>query len=300
MQPLTVLVLGSSGYLGRQVIKQLRGRGVTAVGADVRLVPGLAEHVFDMRFPYQTLSLLSEIRPDVVVSLGYLLTLDIRANLHNSLHANVLGVNGIFDAAMKLGVSRVLFASSNPVYGEQSDFGDAEIREDSPRHPRVPYALMKQFNEDIAGIYNESGNTQIVSVILSSLHGRDKGGIFNPLDLMIAAAGTTAEVTLPWSAAHEFSFLHVDDAAAIFVELALAPRLEWTTYNSGGDAMTMRRLADLAGPRCGLRVSFEEPGRQLAHCSRLNSERLESELRFARKSPEHWIAFELERAGKGV
>jgi len=285
--------------MGRQIMAQLRERDATAVGADVRLTEdGVVDYAFDMRFPYQTLALMQQIRPDVVISLGYVLTVELYANVQNAVHANVLGVNGVFDAAAAVGVPRVVFASSNPVYGAQSDFGDAEITEDSPRHPRVLYALMKQFNEDMATFYNQSSATTIVTVILSSLHGRNKGGIFNPLDMLVTAAGTTRNFTLPWSATHEFSFLHVDEAAQIFVELALAPQLQWTTYNSGGERLTMAELAAVAAPLCGLTVGFDEPGRHLAHCSRLNSDRLRSELPISRRSVEDWIRIELQRVGK--
>jgi nucleoside-diphosphate-sugar epimerase len=279
-------------------MEQLRKRDVEAIGADLYLEPEFVDAVVDLRFPNQILSVLSKVKPDVVINLGYLLTRELHADVQNAVHTNVLGVNGVFDAPATLGIPRVIFASSNPVFGDQSDFGEEEITEESPRHPRVLYALMKQFNEDMAAFYNRTSETTIVTVILSSLHGRGKGGIFNPLDMLIEAAGATNRFTLPWSAMHEFSFLHVDDSANIFVELALAPELRWTVYNSGGECMTMQRLAHLAAPLCGLEIDFEEPGWQLAHCSRLNWDRLRTELPVTRRSPQEWLRFELERAGK--
>ena len=116
--------------------------------------------------------------------------------------------------------------------------------------------------------------------------------------MLVEAAGTANQFTLPWSATHEFSFLHVDDSASIFVELALAPKLRWTVYNSGGEFMTMQQLADLAAPLCRLEIDFAEPGQQLAHCSRLGWHRLRSELPVTRRSCREWLRVELERAGK--
>jgi nucleoside-diphosphate-sugar epimerase len=293
MSPRSVLVIGSGGYLGQPVMAQLRARGVNAIGADLRRIPSFAEHALDLRFPEQTMSLVARLRPDVVVLLAYLLTADSMADPQNAIRTNIVGVNGVFDACATLGIPRVVFASSNSVYGDQSDFGDKEAFESDRQVPRTFYGLMKHFNEFMAQQYNAAGKTRIISVRLASLHGRGKGGIFNPVDLLIEASGHTDRVTLPWSATHEFAFLHVDDAAAIFVALALAEQPMWTEYNSGGEHLTMQRLAEAAGPLCGLRIDFEEPGRQLEHLGRISGARLDKEFAVDRHSVRYWIETEL-------
>lgn len=293
-----VLVIGSGGYLGRPLMAQPRAVGAEAIGADVRRITGLAEHVVDLRFPEQTATLLANVKPDVVVLIAYLLTADSIADPQNAIRVNILGVNGVFEAAAALGVPRVVFASSNSIYGDQKDFGDRDVVEDDRLNQRTLYGVMKGFNEFMATHYNTRGRTRIVSVRLASLHGHGKGGIFNPVDLLVEAAGRGRRFTLPWSAGHEFTFLHVEDAAAIFVALALAKDPKWNAYNSGGERLTMRTLAEVAGPVCGLEIDFEEPGRQLEHLRRFSGARLEQEFGLHRRSVGEWIRAELAERAK--
>lgn len=293
-----VLILGAGGYLGRRVMDHLRALGVAPVGADIVPVPGYAEHLHDMRFPEQSFALFHKVKPDVVISLAYLLTAASISGPHNAVHTNILGINGVFDACAAMGIPRVLFASSNVAYGDQTDLGSAEANEDSPRRPRSLYSWMKVFNEVMSEHYNATSATRIISLRLSSLHGRGKTGIFNPFDMVMGAVGGE-RFTLPWSRSHEFSFLHVEDAAEMFARLALAPTIERTAYDSGGDRTTMEMLAEIAGPLCGLQIGFEEPGRQIDHLSRISGARLAEEFKIPRRPLAHWVKVELaDRAGR--
>ena len=69
----------------------------------------------------------------------------------------VLGMCNVFEAARLLGVKRVVYASSETVYGEQKDYGDREIREDDRLMPyeRSFYALAKCLAEVVASEYDQ-------------------------------------------------------------------------------------------------------------------------------------------------
>ena len=288
-----VLVIGSAGYVGRRLVPRLREAGVVTIGVDAVGVAGLVDQTADLRFPEQTMGLLYEIRPDVVINLAYMLMEASAARPHAAVQLNILGVNGLFDAAVNLGVPRVVYASSGAVYGDQKDHGDTEVSEETPTTPRTLYGQMKQFNEGMAEFYNSRGATRLISVRLSSLHGRGKQGTFTPMDMIVDAVGKADKVTLPWSADHETSFIHVDDAVDVFVQLALAVSPRWTVYNSGGDHLTMGDLARFGNEITGLKIACAEPGRELLHVSRVDSTRVRTEFPGARRTPREWLELEV-------
>jgi nucleoside-diphosphate-sugar epimerase len=299
-----VLVVGAGGYVGRRLIEMLREHPVEVVGADVIPVPGFANRVVDLRFPDQTFSLLHRERPDVVVNLAYMLMEASAGNPQNAVHLNIVGIDGLFDAAVKLEIPRVVYASSGAVYGDQKDHGTSEVTEETPPHPRTLYGWMKHFNDIMAAQYNAIGVSRLISVRISSLHGRGKRGTFTPMDMIVDAVGVQDSLSLPWSAEHETSFIHVDDVCDVFIKLTLAGSPRWTIYNTGGDFLTMGELARFATQITGIKVGCSSPGRELLHVSRASYERFRTEFPTKRRSPREWLELEFrerkERLEAGV
>jgi UDP-glucose 4-epimerase len=289
---LKILVIGAGGYVGRRLMQMLREHPVEVVGADVFPVPGFADRVVDLRFPDQTFGLLNSEKPDVVVNLAYLLMEASAGNPQNAVHLNIIGIDGLFDTAVKLEIPRVLYASSGAVYGDQKDHGTSEVTEETPTHPRTLYGWMKQLNDVMAAQYNALGSTRLISVRISSLHGRGKRGTFTPMDMIVDAVGVQDSLTLPWSAEHETSFIHVDDVCDVFIKLARAGSPRWTVYNTGGDFLTMGELARFATQITEVEVDCSVAGRELLHVSRASYERFRTEFPTQRRSPREWLELE--------
>src|SRR6267154_1333177 len=88
-QRMKVVVVGGGGYLGR---------------------------------PQEIYRLLGRVRPDVVVLTAYLLERATAADPMGAVETNILGVTNVFQAAVDLGLRRVVFASSGAVHGSSEDF----------------------------------------------------------------------------------------------------------------------------------------------------------------------------------
>jgi nucleoside-diphosphate-sugar epimerase len=287
-----IAVVGSSGYLGRRVMAELRSRELDPVGADIAGPPDLVHEHVDLGAPEESFAMLHRVRPDVVIQLAYLLTSASIANPQRAVRVNVAGINGLFDAAARLGVPRVVIAGSNAVYGDSSDH-DGDVDETARLGARTLYGHMKQFNEAMAAHYEATSNTRFVTLRLSSLHGRGKTGLFAPMDLLIRARDDD-QVTLPWSRSHGFSFLHVDDAAFALAELAVGDRPRHSAYDSGGEYLTMEALAAVASPLLDLTIDFDEPGLQIQHLSRISGARIREELGFSPRPVSYWLPRELD------
>jgi nucleoside-diphosphate-sugar epimerase len=288
------LVVGAGGYLGRRVRVALTGHGIEVVGADIEVTPGLVDRAVDIRLPEQSFAVLHREAPDVVIDLAYMLMAASSAGPHPAVHLNILGTNGIFDAAATLGVPRVIYASSSAVYGDQKSHGTTTLTEESPAVPVTVYGHMKRFNEVMAEHYNAKSSTRFIGLRISDLHGRGKTGSFTPMDMIVRGAGGDGTVELPWTANHETSFIHVDDAAEAVAHLAMAKATAHVIYNTGGECLSMAELAAIGKEVAGVTVTCSPPpGAQLLHVSRVSGRRLSDEFPVQRRSPADWMALEI-------
>ncbi len=159
----------------------------------------------------------------------------------------VLGMCNVFEAARLLGIKRVVYASSETVYGEQKDYGDREIREDDRLLPFAGsfYALAKCLAEVIAAQYDELYG--IKPTALRPTIGYGHGGK-NPkfvrwfseiVSLPAIGQPANLECTGDWL----FSLVKSDDVAE-FAHLALrAPSSPHPAYNLGGPPYSLKDVA---------------------------------------------------------
>src|SRR5882757_10394353 len=285
-----VVVVGGAGYLGRPLVRLLRGHADT-VSASQRQGEGVDEQI-DIRRPAEIYRLLSRVRPDVVVVTAYLLEQATSADPVRAVETNILGMTNVFQAAADLGLRRVVFASSGAVHGSSEDFQTKALDELAPCWPTTLYGKMKVFNESIAEHYNAHFGTDIVSYRISGPYGRSKpyerfGGEI-PYDTVVAAARDKDRIVLPWSADAQFRFIHVEDAAASFLPLILAPTLKHSVYNAPGFTVSVRQLAEAAKAIGKLECEFTEPGRPLKFV-RWDATRYEEEFDFRPLPMADWV-----------
>ncbi len=131
------LVTGAHGFVGRHLTDHLTDCGDDVVGVDrhddgVDITDAAAVH-----------QLLEEVRPDVVYHLaGWA---DVGGSWRAPVEAfrvNAEGTLNVLNAAIEVGVDRVLAVSSADVYGKVST-DDLPITEDAPLRPASPYAASK-------------------------------------------------------------------------------------------------------------------------------------------------------------
>jgi len=195
----------------------------------------------------QLLAAASENQVDRMVNWAMILSKDPYPRENTKI--GVLGMCNVFEAARLLGIKRVVYASSETVYGEQKDYGDREVREDDRLLPFTGsfYALAKCLAEVVAAQYDELYG--IKSTALRPTIGYGHGGrnpkfvrwfseiVSNP------AVGKPAvlECTGDWL----FSLVKSEDVAE-FTRLALRTASSpHPAYNLGGPPYSLKDVAKL-------------------------------------------------------
>src|SRR3989337_2130239 len=137
-----VLVVGGSGQFGRKTVARLlRDPEVSrVVSMDVApptawFLKSVDEHVDKFRFVWGDISQLEDLLDiirlhsiDCLVNGAMVMSLDPMPRLNTKV--GVLGMCNVFEAARLAGIERVVYASSETVYGSQEDYGDREVTED--------------------------------------------------------------------------------------------------------------------------------------------------------------------------
>jgi nucleoside-diphosphate-sugar epimerase len=139
-----------------------------------------------------------------------------------------------------------VYASSIAVYGTQERSAQRPIDEDYQHDPVNVYGMTKSANDFSAAAYRDRFGLDIRGVRICTVfgHGRVTGmtGMIGGLMISLPAIGES--IDLPFDADEPSSMIHAEDAAEIFVRIALAENLNHPVYISGGHLASVGDLAD--------------------------------------------------------
>jgi UDP-glucose 4-epimerase len=256
------LVTGGGGFIGWRVVRNLLARGIPVVLADLSIDPqlrhrleresgGMASFVTCDVAEAADVAGCFRVHPDIshAIHLAYLMSAEVEANPHLGVRVNVLGMANLFEAASSHGLKRLIFTSSETVYGAaQQVYGERPIRETdfcAPTDHFFTYGVMKILNEFMAQKFVRARGVSIACarppVVFG--HGRKRGSVLWA-EQFVSLPAIGKPVTLPFPAATRDCWVYVDDCAEQLVRLALKEQLAHFAYNSTGYAI---RAADFAG-----------------------------------------------------
>ncbi len=160
-----IIVTGGSGKAGRYVMRDLVEQGYHVLNLDLKVLPGLpaptlitdltdSGQVFNALASYVGDGADGSIRPrpiDAVIHLAAIPAIFLVPD-NEVFRINTTSTYNILDAASKLGIGRVVIASSETTYGICFAYDDRDplyfpLDEDYPVDPMDSYALSKVVNE---------------------------------------------------------------------------------------------------------------------------------------------------------
>ncbi len=256
-----VLVIGGNGLFGRKtVINLVKDPEVeTVVSMDVTpvkdwVMKSMEKHNDKFHYVRGDVSELEDIigaiktySIDRLVNWAFLLPGVAESNPRASVKVNALGMCNAFETARLTGITRVVYASSEGVYGPQNEYGDREVTEGDRLHPGSGYALMKQFAEILAQQYAERYGINFTA--LRPPIGYGHGGL-TPLTIkQFSDICSLPAIGQPFSADTDgnepWSLASADDVAEITRLLLHLPSSPHPAYNVAGPPTSLRDVAEV-------------------------------------------------------
>ncbi len=183
-----VFFTGGSGKAGRHAIPYLVDQGHRVVNGDLVPLghPGVADLRIDLTDAGQVFNALSayagfdELEPgtgvpsyDAVVHFAAIPAILVRPD-NETFRINAVSTYNVIDAAVKLGIPKVIFASSETTYGVC--FADGEVKpeyvpvdEDHPTIPPDSYAMSKVVNEVTARSFQARSGIDIYGLRINNV-----------------------------------------------------------------------------------------------------------------------------------
>ena len=268
------LVTGGTGFIGWRVVRNLLDRGIPVLVAEkdvdrevLARIPGAELCPLDVADPTAVEAVMRD-HAGVThcIHLAYLMSAEVEENPRLAVEVNVLGMVNLLEATARHGLRRLVFTSSETVYGaSQALYGERPVREDDycgPQHHFFSYGVMKLLDEFLAQRYVRKHGVSVVAarppVVFG--HGRKRGSVLWA-EAFASAPALGQPVTLPFPAANRDTWIYVDDCAEQLVRLALEPQLKHFAYNNGGECVSGHRLAELVRRSIPeARIEFDERG----------------------------------------
>ena len=252
---MSIMVTGGAGFIGAKIVRKLLERGEEVVCFDMappraNLAPYLDRIQVYRGDVTQLPHLLEAVNlhgVTKVIHMAALLPPDTEDRPHFGMHVNIQGTNNVFEVARWTGLERVVYASSIAVYGVQETFGERPVNEDDIISPVNVYGMTKAVNDFSAGKYADRYGLDLRGVRICTVfgHGRVTGmtGMIGGLLMSLPAVGKP--VSMPFNENEPSPLIHAEDAAEIFVRVALSSELNHRVYISGGHMATIRDMANL-------------------------------------------------------
>jgi UDP-glucose 4-epimerase len=253
MTRLRVLVTGGCGFLGAYVARDLISHGHDVTVADIGGSGLLHEIVggdlgpeavppvirLDVSDATGLLRLAQEWQVTAIVHLAALLSPECQRAPMQGVLANLAGTASVFETAMALGISRVVWASATAVLGQGSRTGTGRRFD-----PQNFYAMYKAASEMQAQRYHADFGVPSAGIRIAMGYGYGRTGgrspwisrlIGNPA-LGQPAVVTGGDVQVPW--------VYIEDASAAVVRALEAGLSGCRVYTCAGDPRWKHEVAD--------------------------------------------------------
>jgi UDP-glucose 4-epimerase len=164
---MNILVMGGSGLFGRKTVAVLLKdpEVKTVVSLDMAPPPDWfmkTVEKYAAKFHYvrgnvteieDILNAMKQYKIDRLINWAFIMVTELQGEPRLVTKVNLLGMSNAFEAAKIMGVKRVVYASSETVYGPQAMYGMREVTEDDTTNPTHSYAVAKLYAEIMAGQY---------------------------------------------------------------------------------------------------------------------------------------------------
>ncbi len=309
---MNVLVTGGLGFIGSKVVLQLLKRDISVIIADVDIEKNRSKLENNINkigkdknlIKYEKLDITNyqnvekifqEYNLDSVIHLAYGIGAICEENPLLASRINIVGTTTIFEMIVKYKIRRLVFASSETVYGaNQQFFGNKAVTEDDfsgINNHYFTYGVMKLLNEFMAEKYIKRHGCSIAytrpSVVFG--YGRQNTAL-NWAEDFAAKPALNKTANLPFSKNNKDNWIYVDDCAEQLVRLTLKDKLNYSCFNTGSETVDGHQLEKTVKkfiPKADL--VFDENIKSTPLIDDQNDERIRKEIDFNPRSFEDGV-----------
>jgi UDP-glucose 4-epimerase len=243
--PARVVVLGSGGFLGRRLIKNLTEAALPVLGLgarDIDLADSAAAEELKRRLqPGDTLVFLSALTPD-------------KGRNSATLMKNLAMGRAVIDAVQGLDIAQLVYASSDAVYS----FADPLISEATPSVPTDLYGSMHRTREIMLA---SEVKAPLALVRFAAIYGAgDTHNSYGP-NRFIRQALKDGRISLGGDGEETRDHVHVADAAALLESIVMHGSVGLLNIASGR-SVSFRSVAETIAAIAGRNVAIAPSPRQ--------------------------------------
>ena len=267
----SVLITGSSGFIGTYLRSRLTEAGADVVGISRR--PASPQELkVDLTNYSSVENIFAKYHPSVCFHLAGASIVEVgQREPYKTFHNNLTSSLNILELCRQFGVSRLVLASTVHVYGDAS----TPYKEDEPARPSRPYETSKTAVDLIAQSYADSFQLPVVIGRFVNIYGPGDLNFSRVIPKTIQSILQGRRPTM-WGGNSQREYLYIDDAIDAYVRLAQLSdaKVERNRiYNFGTGkpvsvSRLMRQIITLSGSAVSIRQTAggrpEELTKQLA------------------------------------
>jgi UDP-glucose 4-epimerase len=256
---MNILVMGGSGLFGRKTVAALlkdpEVRAVVSLdmapppdwfmktvekyASKFHYVRGNVNEIEDM------LNAMKQYKIDRLINWAFIMVTELQGEPRLVTKVNLLGMSNAFEAAKIMGVKRVVYASSETVYGPQAMYGMREVTEDDTTNPTHSYAVAKLYAEIMAGQYTRLYGMNFTGLRPTIGYGHGGRSPAQYWSDMPSNCALGKPYTMEGDGNGLSSLVSADDIAEFTKLLIKADTSPHPVYNIGGPPKSPRDLAEV-------------------------------------------------------
>ena len=259
---MTYLVTGGTGLIGAHVTRLLVQVGEKVVIYDINPIRNRIKDLLEkqgdntieiIRGDVADLAHLihtaQEYKVNRIIHMAALLTADCAANPLLAVKVNCIGTINILETARILGIEKVVWESSQQVFGPPEKYQQEFVMDDAPHYPRSVYGACKSFNEQMARHYFSEFGVDSIGLRPGLVYGAERkgegsGGSWTATrELMVnPALGKPGKITAFGGSTTDW--MYVEDAARASVMASKTAITKTRVFNVTGNVRTMTEAVE--------------------------------------------------------
>lgn len=218
-----IIVTGGAGFIGSHIVDQCiaAGHEVAIIdslweeggGKEANLNPKARFYRADITDEAAVARVFDEVRPEVVSHQAAQHSVAISAkNPMLDARVNVLGLLNVLNNCTRVGVKKIVFASSGATYGTPERL---PIDETVPQRPESPYGITKMATEHYLRYWQEEHGLKYTALRYGNVYGtrQDPNGEAGVIAIFARRFLTRQPVRIDWDGEQRKDYVYVEDIA---------------------------------------------------------------------------------------